>query len=269
VRKDFHRSFWGGVLAACVAGLCVVGLVWRTDQLARQRSQFAASAAHELRTPLAGLRIYSEMLAEGLGDPSRSKEYARRIAGEAERLGRVVANVLGFTRLERGILKVEPQPGEIGAAVRDCVERQRAAIEAAGATLEVSIAEDLPPLSFDRDAVGQIVQNLLDNAEKHTRAAEDRTIHVTLKRSSTDEHEVILSVRDHGTGIPAAVRRRLFKPFARSDGPDAPAGIGLGLVMVRALARAQRATVSYVDGASGGAEFVVVFPSTQNEDAGK
>ena len=113
VRAGFLRQFGWVVTAASVAGLCLVGLVWQTERLARQRSQFAASAAHELRTPLAGVRLYCDMLAEGLGDPGRAREYARRVADEAERLGRVVANVLGFSRLERGTLQVRPEPGDL------------------------------------------------------------------------------------------------------------------------------------------------------------
>lgn len=257
IRGQFTRNFLMGACAAGVAGVCLVGLVGQTERLARQRSQFAASAAHELRTPLAGLRIYSEMLAEGLGDPSRASDYARRIASEAERLGRVVANVLGFTRLERGILKSQPVLGDLGPAVRDCVERQRTAIEVAGAQLDVTIADNLPSVRFDRDAVGQIAQNLLDNAEKHTRAATDRKVHVRLEQRG--DTRVALIVSDHGTGVPAEVRRRLFQPFARGNQPDAPAGMGLGLVMVQALARSQGAMVEYAEANGGGAQFTVTF----------
>lgn len=258
VRSEFLRVFGWGVTAASIAGLCVVGLVWQTERLARQRSQFAASAAHELRTPLAGLRLYCDMLAEGLGDPGRARDYARRVADEAERLGRVVANVLGFTRLERGTLKVSLEPGDLAAAVSEAVERQRPALEALGAKVEFSAAGTFPEHKFDRDAVAQILQNLLDNAEKHTRNAENRMIHVALALAGSN---VELSVSDHGPGIPRKVRRQLFRPFARGNQTDAPAGLGLGLTLVRALVRAHGGEIRYADADGGGARFVVTLPS--------
>jgi len=261
IRDGFLRIFGWGVAAASIAGLCVVGLVWQTERLARQRSQFAASAAHELRTPLAGLRLYCDMLAEGLGDPSRAGDYARRVADEAERLGRVVANVLGFTRLERGTLKVSLEPGDLAAAVRECVERQRPALEALGAKVEFDVAGTTPELRFDRDAIAQILQNLLDNAEKHTRNAADRAIRVALTPSGNG---IELSVSDHGPGVARKDRRHLFRPFARGNHADAPAGLGLGLTLVRALVRAHGGEIRYADGDGGGAKFVVTFPARSN-----
>lgn len=256
LETNFLEVFLAGVGAASVAGLCVVVLVWHTERLARQRSQFAASAAHELRTPLAGLRMYSEMLAEGLGDPTRSRDYAHRVAEEAARLGRVVSNVLGFTRLERGALTVRPERGDLAAVVQECVERQRPALEAAGARVELSIADQFPEVRFDRDAVAEIIQNLLDNAEKHTRAASNRLIQVAL---SAADHSVTLSVRDHGPGIAADVRQRLFRPFARGVRDDAPAGLGLGLVLVKALAEAHGGQATCSDAPGGGALFTVTL----------
>jgi signal transduction histidine kinase len=264
---SFLEFFLAGVGAAGIAGLCVVVLVWQTEQLARQRSQFAASAAHELRTPLAGLRMYSEMLAEGLGDPARAKDYARRAAEEAARLGRVVSNVLGFTRLERGALQVRPEPGDLAAVVRDCVDRQRPALEAAGASVELSVADDLPSVSFDRDAVAEILQNLIDNAEKYSRPAKDRSIKVSLscRREGREKGRfvgsgAILSVSDRGPGISSDMRRRLFRPFARGSHDDAPAGLGLGLALVKALAEAHRGSISYEGRADGGSIFMVFLP---------
>jgi signal transduction histidine kinase len=257
VQSSFLRLFLSGVAAAAVAGLCVVGLVWQTERLARQRSQFAASAAHELRTPLAGLRLYSDMLADGLGNPARSKEYAQRVAAEAERLGGVIANVLGYTRLERGLLKIHRQPGDLAAAVRNGVVRQQLALEVAGAQVELAIDESLPASSFDPDAMAMIIQNLLDNAEKHTRAAADRRIRVSV---TSHEKGIAVAIGDQGPGIPARVRRRLFRPFARGNDTEAPAGLGLGLALAQALVRAHGGKIHYSDAPGGGAVFTAVFP---------
>ena len=257
LRRTFLTIFSGGVAIATLAGLGVVWIVWQTERLARQRSQFAASAAHELRTPLAGLRIYSDMLADGLGDPSKSKDYAQRVAAEADRLGRVVANVLSFTRLERGILKSQPMLGDLADVVRESIARQQPALEATGAKLETHIAAHLPAVRFDPDAVAQILQNLLDNAEKHTRQAADRTVQVSLGR---ENGAVTLTVRDHGPGVSNDLRGRLFEAFARGPDEDAPAGLGLGLVLVKALAEDQGAQVTYTDAPGGGAQFTVSFP---------
>ena len=110
MRSRFHATFAVGALAALLAASAVILLVHRTERLARERAQFSAAAAHELRTPLAGLQLYGEMLAEGAGDPSRGREYARRVAEEAQRLGRVVGNMLGFSRLERRICQPVDTP---------------------------------------------------------------------------------------------------------------------------------------------------------------
>ncbi|MEL7059866.1 MAG: HAMP domain-containing sensor histidine kinase [Acidobacteriota bacterium] len=253
--REFLHSFALGALIAAAAGALVVVLVWQSERLARSRAQFAASAAHELRTPLAGLRLYGEMLAEGLGDPARSRHYARRIGAEAERLGRVVTNVLSFSRLERGSLGIDPRPGDLQAAVSEAVARQSSALEEAGARLELSL-DDVPAAIFDPDAVGHIVQNLLDNAEKYTRGVDDRQVRIGLRQQ---DREIVLSVVDDGPGVPRSLRRRLFRPFTRGVGEGAPEGLGLGLVLVRRLARAQGADVSYRDAEGGGADFRVAF----------
>ena len=256
IRGRFHRGFALGLLAAVLAGLAVIALLWQSERLALQRSRFAAAAAHELRTPLAGLRMYGEMLAEGLGEPARARDYARTIAAEAERLGRVVANVLGFTRLERGALRVNAVPGDLAALVRGIVDRHRPALEAAGAAVSLEVEPGLPAGVFDPDAVHQILHNLLDNAERHTRQAVDRRIEVSIARTASG---LALTVADHGPGMAGAAGGA--RPH-RSPSPAA--GLGLGLRMVEALARAQGGDVAYVAHAEpggGGARVTVTLPA--------
>jgi signal transduction histidine kinase len=257
-KARFLRSFGLGSLAAGLAGALLLWLVVQSEKLAQQRIRFAASAAHELRTPLAGLRLYGEMLAEGLGDPGRAREYARRMAGEAERLGRVVTNVLSFTKLERGALHVHMATGDLAEAVRDAYSRQQPALEQAGAPVELDLPENLPKVQFDRDAIAHIVQNLLDNAEKYTRDREDRQIRLRIvdRGASLD-----LEVADNGKGVAPALKRRLFEPFVRGNEEDGPEGLGLGLVLVKTLVEAQNASIQHLDAPGGGALFRVSFPT--------
>ncbi|HUS68399.1 MAG TPA: histidine kinase dimerization/phospho-acceptor domain-containing protein, partial [Kofleriaceae bacterium] len=121
LRRGFLLRVIPVAALALLCGVLVVLLVARAERLARQRSGFAAAAAHELRTPLAGLALYGDMLADGLGDPAKRADYARRVSDEASRLGRVVANVLGFTQLERRSLAVAPRAGDAARLVRDAL----------------------------------------------------------------------------------------------------------------------------------------------------
>lgn len=244
-----------GALVALVAGL-VVWLVARAERLAYERSQFAAAAAHELRTPLAGLQLYGDMLADGLGDPAKQRDYARRMAEEAARLGRVVSNVLGFSQLERGNLSVEPRPARVDEALRELAERAEPALDRAGAALELDVAAELTA-RFDRDALARIVGNLLDNAEKYARGADDRTIQLSA-RAAGDAVEVV--VADRGPGITSALSAALFRPFARGASADAPAGLGLGLALSRSLARAMGGDLVHRPADGGGAAFVLRLP---------
>ena len=243
-----------GVIALLAGGLVLL-LVARAERLARERSQFAAAAAHELRTPLAGLQLYGDMLADGLGDPGKQRDYARRMSEEASRLGRVVSNVLGFSQLERGNLSVEPAPHRLDEELRRLAERSEAALDRAGAALALDVEPELVA-SFDRDALARIVGNLLDNAEKYGRDAADRTITLTA-RTAGDVVEVTVS--DHGPGIAAAARTRLFRPFTRGVSADGPAGLGLGLALSQSLARAMGGDLEHRP-TSDGATFVLRLP---------
>ncbi|MBA3451622.1 MAG: HAMP domain-containing histidine kinase [Deltaproteobacteria bacterium] len=241
-----------GIIAA-IAAAFVVWLVARAEILARERSQFAAAAAHELRTPLAGLQLYGDMLADGLGDPAKQRDYARRMSEEAARLGRVVSNVLGFSQLERGNLSVDPKVARLDEELRRLCERAEPALDRAGAALALDVAPELSA-KFDRDALARIVGNLLDNAEKYGRDAEDRTIGLSARKAA-DGVEIV--VTDHGPGIAPQARAKLFRPFTRGVTADGPAGLGLGLALSQSLARAMGGDLQYRATAGGGAEFVL------------
>jgi signal transduction histidine kinase len=253
VARGFVIRFAAIALLAVLAAGLVVLLVARAEGLARERSHFAAAAAHELRTPLAGLQLYGDMLADGLGDPDKLRDYARRMSEEASRLGRVVSNVLGFSQLERGNLSVDASVGPLGEALRELAEHAQPALDRAGAALALDVSPELRA-RFDRDALARVVGNLLDNAEKYARGADDRTIALAA-HDLGDRVEV--TVGDRGPGVADATR--LFRPFARGADADV-AGLGLGLALSRSLAQAMGGNLAYRAGEGGGAIFVLTLP---------
>jgi len=259
--RDVIRRFLGGFAlssgAALLAALAVVAIVAQTDRLARQRARFAAAAAHELKTPLTSLRLHGEMLAEGMGDPDRWPIYAARILPETRRLTRVVSNMLDLSRLEQGAPLANPVDGDLGDAVGHCVERIRPALLDAGIRLEFEIAARLPRVRFDPDALCQILDNLLDNAEKYTREMDPRTVTV---RAAAEGGVARVVVADNGPGVPRRARHGLFRPFERPADPDLPAGLGLGLALARSLARAQQGDLRLIDSPGPGAAFELTLP---------
>jgi signal transduction histidine kinase len=259
--RQFHQSFFAGTTGAALAGIFLVVLIRRSERLAADRSRFAAAAAHELRTPLAGIRLHGEMLGLSLGNPSRVTEYAGRITDEAERLTRLVANVFNYTQVDQKRLRLQRVSSDLGQTVRAALTLMEPILERSGARLVVTIADDLPRAQLDVDAVHQMVRNLIDNAEKYSRGAIDRHIEVTVTEGRIDaQATVTLSVRDHGPGVPESDQDLIFDPFSRSSAETDTSGLGLGLSVVRTLARAHDGDVGYVAPATGGAAFVVWFP---------
>jgi signal transduction histidine kinase len=257
----FRSAFAVSSGAALLAALAVVAIVAQTDRLARQRARFAAAAAHELKTPITSLRLHGEMLSEGLGDPDRWPVYAARLVPETHRLSRVVSNMLDLSKLERGAPLARPVPGDLPAAVTRCADRLRNALEDAGMAVSVSAEPDRIEAVFDDDALCQILDNLLDNAEKYSRSSARRRVTVVTSREGARAQ---VRVSDDGPGIPRAARAALFRPFSRPADPDAPSGLGLGLALARSLARAQGGDLRLVDDDRPGATFELTLRLAEN-----
>jgi signal transduction histidine kinase len=197
------------------------------------------------------------MLAEDLGDAEHRSRYAATVSAEADRLGRVVSNMLDLAQLERATPLVAPRAGDLGSAVEARVERLRTRLEDAGLEVDINIEPNLPPALFDADALGQILDNLLDNAEKHTRTAEDRWVRVRVNR---DDDRLRIEVADNGPGIPRSQRRTMFRPFDRAEDAVGRPGLGLGLAVARSFAQAQGGELELDAENSVGARFVLTLP---------
>lgn len=226
---------------------------------AERRSNFVAAVSHELKTPLTSIRMYGEMLRDGLV-PSEAKrsEYYTTITDESERLSRLIDNVLEFSRLEQNRRDLHLVVGSLSDAIRDAIEKLRTHIEREGFRLELDLDDRLPAVQFDRDGVTQLVFNLVDNALKYARHAETRTIEIGLH---LENERVELRVRDFGPGVPDDQLRRVFEPFYRigEELTRTTEGTGIGLALVKELAEGMGAVVFGRNASGGGFEVRVAF----------
>jgi signal transduction histidine kinase len=226
---------------------------------AERRSNFVAAVSHELKTPLTAIRMYGEMLRDGLvASDAKRDEYHRHITVESERLSRLINNVLEFARLEKGTRDMVLTTGAVAPVVREVAELMRPHVEGQGFELCLELAEGLPPVRFERDALMQVLWNLVDNAVKYARDASPKRI---VLRCSGDEAGVRVAVRDHGPGVASRHLGRIFEPFYRSENEltRRSKGTGLGLALVRGLVERMGATVTARNVPEGGFEVEIAF----------
>jgi signal transduction histidine kinase len=222
----------------------------------RQRA-FSTRVTHELKTPLAGIRVMAENLELGaFRDEQHRKEMAHRIVVEADQLKKRVDEVLNVAR-ERTI--PSPQPFEPEEVLYLAIEEWGPRFGDAGVDFQAEVAPTDPVLG-DESAMKDAVVCLLDNALKYRR--EDREAKVRLELVQLGK-QVQISVTDNGLGVPKAMRRKIFDRFVRVEGPNRgkAGGHGLGLHQVREIVTAHHGTVTCQEGLDGGAQFVIRLPA--------
>ncbi len=249
--------------AALLSLIALYRMVVVAVRFAERRSNFAAAVSHELKTPLTAIRMYAEMLRDDLvSNETQRRGYYTSITDESERLSRLVDNVLEFSKLEQGRHELSLQVGALEPVVRD-VERLLAThLEREGFTLRVEIDPGLPPVRYDRDALIQVLFNLVDNAAKY--AGDTAPKEVTL-RCEAHDGGVAVSVRDFGPGLAAGELRRVFEPFYRS-GPELTRqarGTGIGLSLVRSLGEAMGASVRAENAEPRGLRVSLALPAAR------
>ena len=211
-------------------------------ELAKTKSDFVSNVSHELRTPLALIRLYAETLELGrVTNPDKQQEYYCTIRKESERLTSLINNILDFSRIEAGRKEYDFRSTDLPELVRTTLESYRYQIEQQGFKLEEHIADDIPPVVVDREAIARSLLNLVNNAIKYS--SDDRYLAVNLKRSNGS---VKLEVVDHGIGIPRDEQPKIFEKFYRVCDPlvHNTKGSGLGLCLVKHIAHAHGGDVS-------------------------
>lgn len=248
---------FAGIAAMALLGVAAGQTLGRQLRLARLKTDLTAAVSHELRAPLASARVLVDgLLADKELDPVKTREYLQLIAGEHARLSRVIENFLAFARFERGrerFVLVPTHPSTVVAASLEAIRERTPA----GCDLRVETADDLPWIMADADALGTALVNLLDNAIKFTPA--DKHIVV---RTYADDRNVVVAVRDNGTGIPVSEQRRIFRRFYRVDRrlTRETTGVGLGLSIVALIVRAHGGQIEVSSEPGAGSTFALRLP---------
>jgi len=242
------------VLVVAPLGLfAVYRMVAAQTEFSERRANFVSAVSHELKTPLTAIRMYGEMLRDGMvaSDDKRQRYYGI-ITAESERLTRLVDNVLELGRLQRGARTVDVIAGDPTPVIEEALATLRPHAEENGFELRFEAAA-VAPVSLDRDALKQIVFNLVDNSIKYARAAALKEVAIDLRPG---EDGAVIVVRDHGPGVESGQLGALFDPFYRGEDEltRQAKGAGIGLALVQGLAAEMGAVVSVRNAIGGGLE---------------
>ncbi|MEA2747807.1 MAG: two-component system, OmpR family, phosphate regulon sensor histidine kinase PhoR, partial [Myxococcales bacterium] len=261
-----------------VGAIAIVLVAEKERRISALKSEFVANVSHELKTPLALVRMFAEMLQSGrVSTDAKKKEYLDIIVRESERLSALIENVLDFARLERGRGSYEFSEGDIGDAVTRAANVYRYRAEREGVKLILDVEPSLPRARIDERAIQLAVINLVDNALKYAPGGETITI-----RACGHAGGVRVEVRDQGPGVAPEDRHRIFERFVRlsssrdeksgekggspssrvSRSPQSPVrGSGIGLALVKHIAESHGGRAWVESELGRGSTFTFTIPA--------
>jgi len=247
-----------GIVIIAVLALMVGRFVSRQMRLARLKNDLIATVSHELKTPLASIRVLVDTLLAGrYQDQWQAREYFSLIARENERLTRLIDNFLTFSRMERKKVAFEFGPVKLDEVVAAAVEAMADRLNGPNCKLEVRVAPDLPAITADRDALVTVLLNLLDNAYKYSK--DDKRIAV---RAYEADANVCLEVADNGIGLSRRAAKNIFDRFYQVDQSltRSAGGCGLGLSIVKFIVDAHGGSIDVATQPGKGSSFTVRLP---------
>ncbi len=259
------------IFLAAVNIILILGLLYLLKNVLKEirfgqlKTDFVANVSHELATPLSLIRVHAETLELGrIRSEDKKKHYYHMIAQESVRLSQMVKNILDFSRIERKRVSYQFRQEDLAELAGDTLNSYRAHLENEGFEVEFTSSGPLPGIPVDRDAVTQAFVNLLDNAVKFS--PDHKRIEVCLKKR---EDSIILSVRDHGLGIPKNALRFIYDPFYRVEDPSTRhiKGSGLGLSLVKHIMEMHGGTVTAESEMGMGSTFTLSFPVPGRSEA--
>lgn len=238
-----------------------VELLQRTDAL---RAALLSSVSHDLRTPLSSIKAAaSSLLQEDVQwDEEARRSFALAIEHEADRLNRLVGNLLDMSRIEGGALKPEKEWYPVDELIHDILGHMQPLLR--DRTVRTDLPEDLPPVELDYLQIDQVLTNLLENAARYTPPGSPIEV-----SAHVEDEEMVISVADRGPGIPDVDLERIFDKFYRVLGTQRTTGSGLGLAVCKGLVEAHGGRIWAENREGGGAVFRFTLPITKTEPVAK
>ena len=229
-------------------------------RLERARRDFAANVSHEFKTPLTAIQGFAETLLSGaLEDQENNRRFLHVIRENAMRLARLTDDLLILAQIEAGKLELQLQPVAIREVIGPCLETARPAADQKKLILETDYGLDLPAVKGDAASLQQALQNLIDNAVRYSPPGER-----ILVRAYVEGSNLVISVVDHGPGIPKTEQERIFERFYRADAARSreSGGTGLGLSIAKHLVEAHGGRIQVRSEVGAGSTFSMLLPTT-------
>ncbi|QQR81704.1 MAG: HAMP domain-containing histidine kinase [Deltaproteobacteria bacterium] len=208
--------------------------------VAKKRQDFVSAVTHELRTPLTSIKMFGELLEDGMASTEeKKKEYYGLINKESGRLSRLIDNILQLSSLEKKNYHPQLVTEPLQTELLTFTPRLKMLAEKSGFTLELNLEDSLQPVTFDREAIHQILFIFLENSLKFSALSENKTLNLSL---CLQNNRVILSWQDHGPGVPEGELSKIFEPFYRVENEltRKTKGTGIGLAVAKMLVDSMR-----------------------------
>jgi two-component system phosphate regulon sensor histidine kinase PhoR len=238
--------------------LYVIRSVSKEMELAKIKSNLVANVSHEIRTPVALIRMYAETLEMGrIKDEEKKNRYYKTILAETVRLSQLINNMLDFSKIESKKKEYRMSKNDLGVILQQVLDMYHYNFEQKGFHIEKHITPNLPYANIDPEAIIQATVNLLDNAMKYSQ--ENKRIGVSLEQQG---QQLVLSVQDHGIGIPESEHKKIFQKFYRVGDSlvHNTKGSGLGLSLVSHIMHVHKGKVTIKSKPGQGSTFSLVFP---------
>lgn len=236
------------------------------SEIARLKDDFVSSVSHELKTPLASISAYAEMLTDGEANSENEwREFSETIQEQAKRLNRLIDNILNISRIESGLMQINPEKLDLNHIIEDVITTMRAQAREKDIELEFEPYPENIMTSADRDMIFQAVMNLVSNALKYSPPGQK----VQVRTGVNDQKQAVLQVQDHGGGIPPEDLDRIFDKFYRvKQNTCRAAGTGLGLHLVKQIIETVHSgRVKVETTVKKGSTFTILLPLCHNPES--